>query len=358
MKKSPVSLRPPVPPESLKGRVRFPLVVVLGTPAEVTNLLVHEPKGETVCYQMDLHQADRLGQSLREAGVEAKVTCLPDLWDLPGGFQTAVFFPSRGGERDLQIDMVEQGFQLLPAGGQFLVWSSLANDLYFPGLLKKVFKKSHTHLEGETTLLWSQKNSEHPRRRHEVNIRCKVNRGEPAHFLSRPGTFSYGQFDQGSRALCEAMSLRAGQKVIDLGCGWGGAGVFAWKKVGPSGHITFVDSNVRAVELARFNAEANGVANFAAVARGNLEGFLPRSFDIALAKPPYFANHALARLFIERARELIKADGSFFLVTQQSIEMVEIMSEVGFDVEGAETRGHTVLMHRGLAARQDMQVAQ
>src|SRR5438067_12116472 len=104
--------RQPVP-DFVAGKMRPPLAVVLGSPAEVVNLLSAAPGVEAVCYQMDLHQAERLRTELSERGLKAEVVTAPNLWDLPGEFQTAVYMPARAGERELKIDMVEQGFHVL-----------------------------------------------------------------------------------------------------------------------------------------------------------------------------------------------------------------------------------------------------
>jgi 16S rRNA G1207 methylase RsmC len=98
------------------------------------------------------------------------------------------------------------------------------------------------------------------------------------------------------------------------------------------------------------------LTNFETVATSSVSGpdLIPQSFDIALANPPYFANHSIALLFIQRSFELLKRTGSFFMVTKQPNEMVDLMTQAGYVVEGAETRGYTVLMHRGPAAREDM----
>src|SRR3954447_13408841 len=95
-------------PEFIRGKVRPPLAIVLGSPAEVVNLLSAVPDVLATCYQMDLFQADRLRDSLSEAGRPADVVAAPDLWDLPADFQSCVFMPARGGERELKIDMVDQ----------------------------------------------------------------------------------------------------------------------------------------------------------------------------------------------------------------------------------------------------------
>src|SRR5262249_23222863 len=119
--------RQPIP-AFIQGKVRAPLAVVLGSPAEVANLLQALPGVETVCYQMDLHQAAKVREGLAEANIAARVTTAPDLWDLPADFQTVLYLPPRGGERELKIDMVEQAYHVLRPGGVFLVWSPYDTD--------------------------------------------------------------------------------------------------------------------------------------------------------------------------------------------------------------------------------------
>lgn len=356
VKKKLVSLSKIYPPKPLLERIKPPFAVIMGSPTDVVNLLHSSPHKEAVCYQMDLFQAERLQQLLQDANIPAQVRVEPDLWNLGPNFASAVYLPASSGERDLKTDILEQGFHILNPSGQFMVWSAQQNDSFFPDAMRKIYKKVHIHQEQGTSFLWSQRMEDRPRRRHEVTFQCKINQGESFRFLSRPGTFSYGQFDAGSRALCEVMSLRPGQNVLDLGCGCGTNGIYASKITGPEGKITFVDSNLRALELTKINAEANGLTNFETVATSSVAGpdLIPQSFDIALANLPYFANHSLALLFIQRSLELLKRAGSFFMVTKQPNEMVELMTQVGYVVEGAETRGYTVLMHRGPAAREDM----
>jgi hypothetical protein len=122
-------------PEVVVDKARPPLAVVLGSPAEVVNLLAACDGAETTCYQMDLYQAERLREELAAHDLPATVATLPDLWDLPADFQTAVYLPPRGGERDLKIDMVEQAFHVLRPRGTLVVWSSYEADPFFPGRL-------------------------------------------------------------------------------------------------------------------------------------------------------------------------------------------------------------------------------
>ena len=78
-------------------------------------------------------------------------------------------------------------------------------------------------------------------------------------FVSRPGTFSYGRFDNGSRAMLEVAEIREGDHILDLGCGNGAVGCLAAAKAGPTGRVTFIDSSLRALALAELNAKANSI---------------------------------------------------------------------------------------------------
>jgi 16S rRNA (guanine1207-N2)-methyltransferase len=330
-------------PAQVLGKLRPPLAVVLGAPAEVVNLLTACPDLGATCYQMDLYQAERLREELAAAGLAARVVALPDLWDLPAEFQTAVYMPPRGGERELKIDMVEQAFHVLRPRGSCVVWSSYACDPFLPSLLKKVFGRAHSHATEPDSVFWASREGDRPRRRHEVTFQARVAGGGPCRFLSRPGTFSCGRFDNGARALAEVMEIRSGDRVLDLGCGCGTNGVFAGCRAGPAGFVAFVDSNVRAADLAGQNAQANGLTGFQVVASSTAAGLAHGSFDAALANPPYFAAGSIARRFISWARVLLKPAGRLYLVTKQPSEVGAMIEESFGTVEALLHRGYVIL---------------
>lgn len=331
-------------PAALRDRARPPLGIVLGSPAEVAYLVTSLGLPEVVSYQMDLFQAER---ARAEAGEGVRVETKPDLWDLPAEFQTLVYLVARGGERELKIDMVEQAFHVLRPHGTLLVWSPYETDALFPGLLKKVFGRVHSYAVGGDTVLACHRDGDRPRRRHEVTFQVRVAGGESCRFLSRPGTFSYGRFDNGARALMESVHLEPGERVLDLGCGCGTNGVFAAQRTGPTGYTAFVDSNVRAAVLAEHNARANGLKSFEVVASSAAEGLEEGDFDVVLANPPYYAHGTIAQLFIERGRELLKPGGRFYLVTRQPNETGAVMAEVFENVEAEERRGYVILSAEG-----------
>ena len=340
-KEIPLSQR--VVPSVVRDKARAPLAIVLGSPAEVVHCLSFLDGIDAVCYQMDLHQAERLQSELTERQAATKVVTTADVWDLPPDFQTVLYLPPRGGERELKIDAIEQAFHILRPHGTLIVWSPYETEPFFPALLKKIFGRVHApHVEGET-VLWCQREGDRPRRRHEIIFQARIADGPSCRFVSRPGVFSYGQMDNGARALAETMTIQPGDRVLDIGCGCGTNGVFASRHTGADGRIAFVDSNVRAIALADLNARSNGLTAFQTVASSRVEGLEEGSFDVVLANPPYYANSSIARLFIERGRALLKPDGRFYVVTKQVEEVADVMMEIFENVEAIMHRGYTIL---------------
>jgi len=323
--------------QTVAPKLRPPFGVLLGSPGEVADLVKTFPDGDITCYQMDLHQADRL--KLDRPGA---IRCLPDLWDLPADFQTLVYPVAYGGERALKLDMIEQAFHVLKPQGTLIVLSPYEKEDFFPGALKKVFGKVHTPMEGGNQVFWCTRLDDRPRRRHEMTYHVRVDATTSYAFLSRPGVFGYGFYDDGARALMEACELNAGQRVLDLGCGVGTNGILAARRVGPGGFVMFVDSNLRAVALAEINARTIGVPNFQTLASHTLAELPTASFDVVLANPPYYAQGAIIRHFIERSHAALQPGGHLYLVTKQVDTTWPMIEERFSDPEAFENRGYVI----------------
>ncbi len=251
---------------------------------------------------------------------------------------------SKGAERELKIDMVEQAFHVLRPRGNLMVLSPFVSDELFPVQLKKVFGKAHSVPTEDGKALWAARNGDRPRRRHEMTFQVRLPDCPSMRFLSRPGTFAYGRFDAGARALMEVAEIGDGDRVLDFGCGCGTNGIFAAQRAGMGSPISFVDSNLRATALADHNARANGLTNFQVIASSDASGLLPASFDVVLANPPYFAIDSIAILFVERARALLRPGGRCYLVTRQPQVMGPIVASAFDEAEEALHRGYTILI--------------
>jgi 16S rRNA (guanine1207-N2)-methyltransferase len=330
--------------DSIKARVRPPVVIVLGSPAQASDLCTGLGDVETVCYQMDVHQANKLRTHLQEIASAAAVEVAPDLWDLPAKFNTALFPVAAHGERELKLDLLDQSFHVLAQRGLLISLSEYQADQLLPKWHKKVFGKcSELPASKKGSVFWSVRDGDRPRRRHELVFRAKIGDGPSHAFVSRPGVFGYGDLDEGARAMLDVAEVRTGDRILDLGCGPGANGILALDRAGPDGHVTFVDSNVRATQLAELNAKENGLANFRCQTADTMEGLERASFDLILANPPYYANSWIAQMFIEKSKPLLRPGGRFYLVTKMVNHVAPVMAATFPDSTWEERRGYHVL---------------
>lgn len=136
---------------------------------------------------------------------------------------------------------------------------------------------------------------------------------------TRPGTFSHGAVDKGTRALAEWLEPRKATHVLDLGAGSGLLGIYAALRM-PQARVVLVDSNARAAGCARRNAERAGVADRTEVlVRADVEDVpLPDGggYGLCMTNPPYFSNWRIAGQFVRRAHDLLRRGGRFALVVR------------------------------------------
>jgi 16S rRNA (guanine1207-N2)-methyltransferase len=328
-------------------RVKPPVCIAIGPPWPVANLVkaLGLPEAEVTCVQFDLHQTARVRECLTEVGAAAEVVSVPDVWDLPQKFQTVIFPASSHADRELKLDVVEQAYHIITPGGLFLTLSEYEKDNQFARWHKKIFGKcGETPASENGMAFWSVRPAEETkRRRHEVNFHAKLGEGPSLDIISRPGTFSYGRFDNGSRAMLEVAEIREAEHILDLGCGNGAVGCLAGAKVGSTGSVTFIDSSLRAVALAEINSKANATPNPKILVATRLEGLGTNAFDVILANPPYYAKSEITRLFVEGTRELLKPGGRYYIVTKMPTAVMPMIFETYGDCTVIENRGYSVV---------------
>jgi 16S rRNA G1207 methylase RsmC len=327
-------------------RVQPPVCIALGPPWPVANLVKAIGGVSTTCAQLDLHQTARVKECLEEVGTTAEVVAVADLWDLPPRFNTVIFPASAQADRELKLDVVEQAYHILAPGGLFLTLSEYEKDNQFAKWQKKIYGKCGETPASELGMaFFSTKTDDEPeRRRHEMTFHAKIGDGESMNFVSRPGTFSYGRFDNGSRAMLEIAEIREGDNILDLGCGNGAVGCLAAAQAGPKGGVTFIDSSLRALALAEMNAKANNIPNPRFLAATRLEGLGVNEFDVILANPPYYAKSEITRLFVEGTRDLLKPGGRYYIVTKMPTAVVPMIFETFGDCSVIENRGYSVVI--------------
>lgn len=327
-------------------RVQPPVCIAPGPPWAVANLVKSIGGVSSTCVQFDLHQSARVRECLEEVGTTAEVVTVADLWDLPPRFNTVIFPASAHADRELKLDIVEQASHILAPGGLYLTLSEYEKDNQFAKWQKKIFGKcGETPSSEHGMAFFSRKTGdESERRRHQITFHARVGDGPSMTFVSRPGTFSYGRFDHGSRAMLEVAEVRSGDNILDLGCGNGAVGCLASAKAGPRGGVTFIDSSLRAISLAELNATTNNVPNPRFIPATRLEGLGMNEFDVILANPPYYAKSEITRLFVEGTRDLLKRGGRYYIVTKMPTAVVPMIFETYGDCSVIENRGYSVVI--------------
>ncbi|MDR0992826.1 MAG: methyltransferase [Ruminococcus sp.] len=137
--------------------------------------------------------------------------------------------------------------------------------------------------------------------------------GETLVFTSNAGQFSYGEADPNSLLLIKSLDIKKGDKLLDLGCGWGLIGIAAAKLF--CADVTFCDINGIALEYAQKNADSNGVSGVFIKSDGfdKIDG----KFDIITLNPPIHAGkETVLRLFSGSAGH-IKKGGLFITVINE-----------------------------------------
>lgn len=143
-----------------------------------------------------------------------------------------------------------------------------------------------------------------------------VLRGQDYRFISDAGVFAKEGVDFGSRTLIEAMEIAPEAKVLDVGCGYGPIGLTA-ARLASRGHVTMIDVNSRAVELARENAAANRIANVTILESDLYAALEEEQYDIVLTNPPIRAGKATVHAIFEGAHERLKPGGALWIVIQK-----------------------------------------
>ena len=145
---------------------------------------------------------------------------------------------------------------------------------------------------------------------HDLNVSLL---GQSFHFYTDAGVFSKKMVDCGSQVLLNALDLERGKNLLDVGCGYGPLGISLAKVQGVQS--TMIDINSRAIDLAKKNAERNGVV--AHIFQSNIYENVSEKFDYIISNPPIRAGKKVVHEIIEGAFDHLNQGGSLTIVIQK-----------------------------------------
>lgn len=136
-------------------------------------------------------------------------------------------------------------------------------------------------------------------------------------FKTDNGVFSKKEVDFGSKLLIETFQMPELQgDILDVGCGYGPIGL-AIAKQWPDRNVHMIDVNLRAIELAKYNSELNGITNVEIYESDRFSAVKETSFAAILTNPPIRAGKKVVHSIYEQSYEHLKQEGELWVVIQK-----------------------------------------
>jgi 16S rRNA (guanine1207-N2)-methyltransferase len=277
------------------------------------------PAAAVRCCFLDLYALKQARAEHPETPANLQFECRADF---PEEDVDAFVMPlSASGDTELVRECLRAGHTRLRRGGTMFVATDNTSDRWTHDELRNLFAKVTRRPEKRGVLYVACKTE--PLRKTKSYEACFSfpDQGRSIQAITRPGVFSHRRLDGGARALLRAANVRAGDRVLEFGCGCG-AVALALSARAEGIAVSAVDSNIRAAECARRGAELNGLTNVT-VAHELVESMTgvanvaTHGFDLVLSNPPYFSNYRIAEIFARQSASHLKPGGTALFVAKQ-----------------------------------------
>jgi 16S rRNA (guanine1207-N2)-methyltransferase len=156
-----------------------------------------------------------------------------------------------------------------------------------------------------------------------ISLHFTVN-GDSYTLKSDRGVFSKDSLDDGTRLLLETiLQADLGTHLLDVGCGIGPIGLIL-AKADPKRHVTLSDVNLRALDLAKENAELLGVTSQVEIIASDVYTTISHPYDTIVSNPPIRAGKKVTYRIYDEAPAHLTEHGRLILVIrrQQGAESV------------------------------------
>lgn len=145
-------------------------------------------------------------------------------------------------------------------------------------------------------------------------------RGFEIKFKTKPGVFSKAGIDDGTRLLMDHMEITDRTLVADLGSGTGIVG-FVVAKLNPRGYVHLLDSDIRAVELAKENTELNKFRNVEVYLSDLFSAVEKRTYHQIFSNPPQQLGNKFLEELVRECHKHLKPGGALLVVVKKNVKL-------------------------------------
>lgn len=162
-------------------------------------------------------------------------------------------------------------------------------------------------------------------------------------FETEPTLFSPKKVDQGTLAMLSQTEFMNEDKVLDLGCGYGVAGILAAGVVGEQS-VVMSDCSAIAVRTAKENAVRNGYPGIKTIQSDAYDQIKDVDFSLILSNPPYHTDFSVAKRFIQGGYQHLVSGGRMIMVVKRLLWYRNKLTSVFGGVKVRESNGYYVLI--------------
>jgi 16S rRNA (guanine1207-N2)-methyltransferase len=337
-------------PKGRKGRA-----LVIGSYRGIIGYAVKllNPEMEVTVHYLDAWAYMEASHTQEEVpSPDFKLNLAPD--PPPGPYDLVVIPMEQRGIADLVREQVRLAASTwLKSGGVCITSSDTTDDKFIRGEMKKAFGAFHIapnkegkRRHGGVAYVARKPAVERVKPPKSWTEYTYARLGKVLEFKGRIGVFCHDRLDPGTRALLHSVNYPDARRILDLGCGTGIVGTLCALE-SPEARVTFLDSNARAIESAKANAEFHGISSRCEfVLSDRPAAALGDSwrFDLIVTNPPYYGNRRIAEMFIETARNFLEPEGKLLIVTKDVGWYVERLESWIPNIEMESRGGYQVLI--------------
>ncbi len=159
---------------------------------------------------------------------------------------------------------------------------------------------------------------------------------------TRPGLFSPGCLDDGTRLLAETVTVGDDETILDLCCGYGPLGTYA--AASADVNVILTDDDIWATTCAEATLEATGVDG-EVVTADCLSG-VDCQVDRVLCNPPTHAGSGVLSELFADVSSVLDSNGELSVVHHRTLDLDGYLTKVGEIAETRTRNEHTVVTVR------------